>query len=172
MLNELIDDEKSLISCDEFRRMFFTFFKGQAQAAILFDKLIPNIVVLVIGDKVFNNEAEMTRTDQLIEAEKMVSVQKLSKFIDSFNFYPVNVGHIHFKNNSKEMTYVMTSNKKGELSKPDSNPWQQKSAEEQRLLKLLNLVSFKINERFRNLREAFRQIDTDHSQSISINEFA
>lgn len=74
VLNELIDDEKSLISIDEFRRMFFTFFKGQAQAQTLFEKLIPNIVVLVIGDKVFNSEAEMTRTDQLIESDKMVSV--------------------------------------------------------------------------------------------------
>ena len=34
------------------------------------------------------------------------------------------------------------------------------------------MVSAKIHERFRNLREAFRYIDTDHSQSISINEFA
>ena len=40
------------------------------------------------------------------------------------------------------------------------------------MLKLLSLVSFKIYQRFRNLREAFRYIDTDHSQSISINEFA
>ena len=36
----------------------------------------------------------------------------------------------------------------------------------------MSIVSQKINERFRNLREAFRYIDTDHSQSISINEFA
>ena len=35
--------------------------------------------------------------------------------------------------------------------------------EEQRLMKLLQLVSSKISERFRNLREAFRYIDTDHS---------
>lgn len=39
-------------------------------------------------------------------------------------------------------------------------------------MKLLGLVSYKIHERFKNLREAFRYIDTDHSQSISINEFA
>ena len=40
------------------------------------------------------------------------------------------------------------------------------------MIKLLSLISGKIHERFRNLREAFRYIDTDHSQSISINEFA
>ena len=67
----------------------------------------------------------------------------------------------------------MTSNAKGSLAESGTQAlWQQKSEEEKRLLKLLSLVSFKINERFRNLREAFRYIDTDHSQSISINEFS
>ena len=71
------------------------------------------------------------------------------------------------------MTYIMTSNAKGSLAESGTQAlWQQKSEEEKRLLKLLSLVSFKINERFRNLREAFRYIDTDHSQSISINEFS
>ena len=40
------------------------------------------------------------------------------------------------------------------------------------MIKLLKLVSYKMYERFGTLREAFRYIDTDHSQSISINEFA
>ena len=67
----------------------------------------------------------------------------------------------------------MTSNSKGSLVESGTQAlWQQKSEEEKRLLKLLSLVSFKIYERFRNLREAFRYIDTDHSQSISINEFS
>ena len=68
----------------------------------------------------------------------------------------------------------MTSNITGNLVEKDihSVKWQNKSEDEKRLIKLLSLVSFKINERFRNLREAFRYIDTDHSQSISINEFA
>ena len=46
----------------------------------------------------------------------MVSIQKLTKFIDSFNFSPINVAHINFKNDSNEMTYVMTSNSKGSLA--------------------------------------------------------
>jgi Ca2+-binding EF-hand superfamily protein len=71
------------------------------------------------------------------------------------------------------MTYVMTSNTKGSLAEKDDIPaWQDRSEEEKRLMKLLSLVSFKLSERFKNLREAFRYIDTDHSQSISINEFA
>ena len=70
-----------------------------------------------------------------------------------------------YKNDSNEMTHIMTSNTKGNLAKRDplDKQWQDKSDEEKRLIKLLSLVSFKINERFRNLREAFRYIDTDHS---------
>ena len=103
----------------------------------------------------------------------MVSIRKLTEFIDSFNFYPVKVNKILYKNRSKDMTYVMTSNTKGSLADADiGKKWQEKDQEEQRLMKLLALVSYKLHERFRNLREAFRYIDTDHSQSISINEFA
>ena len=40
------------------------------------------------------------------------------------------------------------------------------------MIKLLSLVSNKINERFTNLKSCFRYLDTNHSQSISINEFA
>ena len=103
----------------------------------------------------------------------MVSIQKLSLFIDGFNFSPVKVGQIHFKNGSTEMTYIMSSNAKGSLAEKSKTPqWHERNSGEKHLLKLLTLVSSKINERFRNMREAFRYIDTDHSQSISINEFA
>lgn len=47
-----------------------------------------------------------------------------------------------------------------------------KSTEEIELTKLLALVSEKLHERFKNLRSAFRFLDTNHSQSISLNEFA
>ena len=61
----------------------------------------------------------------------MVSIQKLTKFIDSFNFSPINVAHINYKNDSNEMTYVMTSNVKGSLAQKDEGPlWQDKSEEE------------------------------------------
>jgi len=104
----------------------------------------------------------------------MISIQKLSQFIDGFNFSAVKVHTLLYKNASNEMTHIMTSNTKGNLFQKDKSlvDWQDKSDEEKRLIKLLSLVSFKINERFKNLREAFRYIDTDHSQSISINEFA
>ena len=49
----------------------------------------------------------------------MVSIQKLSLFIDGFNFSPIKVSNIHFKNDSNEMTYVMTNNEKGSLLEED-----------------------------------------------------
>lgn len=47
-----------------------------------------------------------------------------------------------------------------------------KSEEEIHFTKLLSLISDKIKERFVNLRSCFRFLDTNHSGSISINEFA
>ena len=41
-----------------------------------------------------------------------------------------------------------------------------------RLIKLLNLISSKLTERFTNFQTAFRFFDTNHSHSISLNEFA
>ena len=46
------------------------------------------------------------------------------------------------------------------------------AADEQRLIKLLTLVGDKLNERFPTFQAAFRFFDADHSQSISMNEFA
>ena len=153
--------------------MFFTYFKGEFKASLLYEKLLPFILVWESGEFVYEDPSDIPDAEGLIAAEKMVSLQKLTKFIDSFNFYPVKVDQIHFKNTSYEMTHVMTGNQRGNLAeKPKTVGWQEKSDDEQRLLKLLSLVSFKIHERFRNMREAFRYIDTDHSQSISVNEFA
>ena len=45
-------------------------------------------------------------------------------------------------------------------------------AEESRSIKLLTLVGDKLNERFPTFKAAFRFFDADHSQSISMNEFA
>ena len=163
-LNEMIADEKSLIEVEEFKKIFFTYFKGEFKANLLYEQLLPFIIVWNIGNNVWNDPSEVPSPEQLIEAERMVSIQKLTRFIDAFNFYPVRVSQLHYKNTSNDMTYVMTSNTKQSLTEKDpSPPWQDKNEEEKRLIKLLSLVSMKINERFRNLREAFRYIDTDHS---------
>ena len=36
-LNEMIDDEKSLISIEEFKKIFFTYFKGEAKASGIYE---------------------------------------------------------------------------------------------------------------------------------------
>ena len=118
-LNEMISDEKSLIPIEEFQKMFFTYFKGEFKAKYLYEKLLPHVVVWQIGDAVFNDVADVSNAELLLDAEKIVSIQKLTKFIDGFNFSPVKVSDIHYKNNSEEMTYIMTSNTKGNLADQD-----------------------------------------------------
>ena len=76
------------------------------------------------------------------------------------------------------MTYVMSSgvhgtkNERGEFVVYNNQETDKKTDEETHMLKLLSLVSDKIRERFVNLKACFRFLDTNHSQSISINEFA
>lgn len=86
-LNSMIEDEKSLISIEEFRKMFFTYFKGEYKAGLLYDKVLPFITVWEIDGNVVEDPANKDSG----QAEKVVSVQKLSIFIDSFNFFPVKV---------------------------------------------------------------------------------
>lgn len=62
-----------------------------------------------------------------------------------------------------------TKNERGEVILPKKEAI---TEDEKYLLKLLALVSDKIKERFVNLQQCFRFLDTNHSQSISINEFA
>ena len=42
----MIEDEKSLIQIDDFRKLFFTYFKGETKASLLYEKLLPFITVL------------------------------------------------------------------------------------------------------------------------------
>jgi NAD+--asparagine ADP-ribosyltransferase len=65
-----------------------------------------------------------------------------------------------------------TKNEKGEYLDAMVKRIDTKTEEESYLLKLLALVSDKINERFLNLQTCFRFLDTDKSQSLSLNEFA
>ena len=87
-LNSMIEDEKSLISIDEFRKMFFTYFKGEFKAGLLYEKVLPFITVWDINGDVVDDLADSKDTSSAV---KMVSIQKLTIFIDSFNFYPVKV---------------------------------------------------------------------------------
>jgi len=73
-----------------------------------------------------------------------------------FNFYPIKVNKLRYKNDSHELTYVMNNgthgsrNDRGEMIIPPKP--EPKSDEEKYLIKLLALVSDKIKERFVNLQ--------------------
>lgn len=80
----------------------------------------------------------------------------MTRFIDLFNFYPIKVGKFRQKNDSNEVTFVMSSgvhgskNERGEMVHPKLA--EDKTEDEKYLLKLLALVSDKIKERFVNLQ--------------------
>ena len=41
----MIESETSLIRLDEFRKIFFAYFKGEAKANLVYEKLLPFITV-------------------------------------------------------------------------------------------------------------------------------
>lgn len=174
-LNELIEDENGIVQIEIFKRMFFTFFKGEKTAYQVYDMLLPVISEHYDEEKNCKIEpGDLKATDQ----NKVVKIQLLTQFIDLFNYYPVKVNKLRQKNDSNEMTYVMSSgihgtkNDRGEFVVYQNPEMKTRNVEEAHMLKLLSLVSDKIRERFINLKTCFRFLDTNHSQSISINEFA
>ena len=78
------------------------------------------------------------------------------------------------KNDSEKFTSIYASNQygKGKQLQPVGKMRKAQPPSELRLIKLLTLISNKLNERFRSFHDAFRFFDTDHSSSISLNEFA
>ena len=44
-MNELIDNEESLISGEEFKKLFFTYFRGEPKAEKLYSSVLPFIAV-------------------------------------------------------------------------------------------------------------------------------
>lgn len=47
------------------------------------------------------------------EDKKVIRIQLLTNFIDLFNYYPLKVNKLRYKNDSNELTYVMNSNTQG-----------------------------------------------------------
>lgn len=82
-MNELIDDERSLISVPEFKQIFYMYFKGEDKASLIYDKLLPQIKCYLANDEVHDIEPQDGNY------ETMVSIQKLARFIDVFNYYPI-----------------------------------------------------------------------------------
>jgi len=109
------------------------------------------------------------------QENQQVVISKFTSFIDMVNFFPVQVNKIHTKNESGELYCVMNSKANVEeldrSKQPDKNETG-KISTEARLYDLLRLTSEKIYERFKTFQQAFRYMDTDHSQALSVNEFA
>ena len=96
----------------------------------------------------------------------MILIKLLTKFIDTFNYLPVKVNKLRYKNDSNEFTYIMSSGQYGSKNERGEVVHQvvtKKTREEQHLMKLLALVSNKIQERFTSLKQCFRYLDVDHS---------
>ena len=71
----------------------------------------------------------------------------LTKFIDTFNYLPVKVNKLRYKNDSDEFTWVMSSGKYGSKNERGETVLQKiekKTDKELHLLNLLTLVSGKI----------------------------
>ena len=90
------------------------YFKGENKSAKIYDKLLPFITIYLVGEEV--KDVEPPEVDGIrAPYVTMISIQKLGKFIDIFNFYPIHVGGIRKKNHSDELTFIMNSNTRGSL---------------------------------------------------------
>jgi hypothetical protein len=87
--------------------MFFTFFKGEKHANQVYEMLVPCI------REYFNHGTDRSTNAQDPNGKAIVKIQALTEFIDLFNYYPLRVCNIRYKNDSNELTYIMNSNTKG-----------------------------------------------------------
>jgi hypothetical protein len=146
-VNEMIEDSRGLFPLDTFKGMWFTYFKGETEAANIYEKILP--FICVVEDKNGNLiSVESLKTDPLIE-KCIVSAERFMKFIDMFNYFPVQVNKLRHKNDSNHLTMVLTSNTKASLDSKTVGPKGiKKDPEEAHLLKLLSMVSHRLYERF------------------------
>ena len=145
-LNEMIEDEAGHVSPEVFKRMFFTFFKGQHSAYQVYEMLAP-----IVSEHYVDGHPVPEHDPRANDSNKVVVIQKLTMFIDMFNFYPLKVHKVRYKNDSDGLTYVMTSGTQGtknEMGEYVLRKEVQRSEEEKYIRKLLTVVSDKIRERF------------------------
>lgn len=95
----MIEDEEGLISIEQFDSLFMSYFKGEEHAKEIKNLLLPAITT--------------TTTDSEGKQNQCVKINKFTSFIDMFNFYPVPVNKIHYKNDSNELNFVMNTKNPG-----------------------------------------------------------
>ena len=85
-LNEMIQDERGLVDVETFKKMFFTFFKGERGANQIYEMLQPAVSVHwdLVSDKQIKSSDPLAN-----QCNKFIKIQLLTIFIDLFNFYPV-----------------------------------------------------------------------------------
>jgi len=96
----MIEDEEGLISIDQFDSLFMSYFKGEEHAKEIKNLLLPAITI--------------TKTDSEDKLQPYVKISKFTSFIDMFNFFPVPVNKIHYKNDSNEVNFVMNTKNPGQ----------------------------------------------------------
>lgn len=158
-INEKID-ESGLIHQDQFKSMYLQNL-GRNQldkGKLVFDKLLPLI------------QAESEDGSQ-----EWISMNKLTTFIDFFNFYPFMLKQIRHKNNTSKDLFLYLGIRDidydGEKQHKGKTTDKDEIIEKRAMLKALALISNKINERFANLSMAFRYFDYDKSQILGLNKF-
>ena len=106
-LNNEVKDAKGLVQKDVFKNLFFTYFKGEKYAYQVYEMLWPCI-------REFHNFERDSTTDVTDpQGVEVARISTLTQFIDLFNYYPVPVNKLRYKNDSDGLTYVMSSGVKG-----------------------------------------------------------
>jgi hypothetical protein len=170
----MIEDPKGLFEVSTFKGLWFMYFKGSEFADDIYRRILPFISVIEHEGEII--DINDWHTDPPLSKCK-ISAIKFMQFIDMFNYYPVQVNKLRYKNDSDHLTRVLTNGTRGTADTTTvggvpSSIHIIKDPEEKHLLKLLALVSNKLYERFATLQKAFRFLDTDHTQEITLNEFA
>lgn len=163
-INEMIEDPKGLFEIQTFKNLWFMYFKAEEYAEDIYKRILPHVSVVEHEGQII--DINDWHTDPPLSKCK-VSAVKFMQFIDMFNYYPVQVNKLRYKNDSDLITRVMTNGSRGtaDTIKIGGVPAAHvvKEPEEKHLLKLLALVSNKLYERFATLQKAFRFLDTDHT---------
>lgn len=178
-MNEQIEDERGLMKVDDFKKMFFTAYGrvSMKNKTIVYNMLLPTIMADM--DQLEPRKSKLfkeKRPTPMANISSFVSIGKLSRFIDFFNYVPVKVNEWHHKNESSEdlalyMGKTTTSSANYAEHYSDAELAEIKK-EGNEFKRLLALVSGKIYERFKDIVQAFRYFDTDHQLSLTLNEFA
>ena len=101
---------------EDFRKMFFTAYGriNSSKVQTIFNMLIP---IIKPSHKDMESEEDQLRTKfgsskqeyneaPVEDRNKFVSISKLSKFIDYFNYVPLNFNELHHKNDTSEDLYL------------------------------------------------------------------